>query len=151
MKSKVPWKIKMDKPLTAEVKEGPEEWNERYGGKMMVIPTPRIIEKLLFEIKKGKLWTNSQLREHIAEECKADYACPLTTGIFLRICAEYAEEIRKDGNTKIPPYWRVVRDDGTMNEKFPGGLEHQIELLKSEGHEIVIEGKRKPRVSMGRK
>ncbi len=151
MKSKIPWKQKMDKPLTAEVKEGPSEWNERYGGEMMVIPTPRIIEKLLYEIPKGKIWTNSQLREHIADTCNADYACPLTTGIFLRICAEYAEEIRNEGSKKIPPYWRVIRDDGTMNEKFPGGIERQMKLLKSEGHRIVIEGKKKPRVVMNDK
>ena len=48
--------------------------------------------------------------------------------------AEYAEEIRKEGSKKIPPYWRVIRDDGTMNEKFPGGIEYQIELLKKEYH-----------------
>ncbi len=133
MKSRVPWKIKMDKPSMPEVKKGPDEWNVRYGGTLMVIPTPRIIEKLLLQIPKGKVITLSQLREHIAEECKGDYACPLTTGIFLRICSEYAEELRQEGKIKIPPYWRVVRDDGSLIEKFPGGTESQMEYLKSEG------------------
>jgi hypothetical protein len=146
MKSKIPWKLKMDRPQTPEIKPGPDTWNERYGGHRMVIPTPRIIEKLLFEIKKGKVWTLSQLREHIAEECKADYACPMTTGIFLRICAEYAEEIRNEGAKKIPPYWRVVRDDGSLNEKLPGGIEQQMKYLTAEGITFQILPKKKPRV-----
>ncbi len=146
MKSKVPWKVKMDRPPEAEVKAGPEEWNKRYGGTLMVIPTPRIIEKILYEIHFGKVITLSQLREHIAEECKADYACPLTTGIFLRICAEYAEELRNEGKHKIPPYWRVVRDDGSLIEKFPGGPEFQMEQLKSENRVFIKNPKGKIKV-----
>lgn len=137
MKSKTPWKLKMDKPLAPEISEGPAAWNQKYHGTRMVIPTPRLIEQLLFEIPKGKVWTNSQLREHIAEQCKADYACPLTTGIFLRICSEYAEEIRSEGAKKIPPYWRIIRDDGSFNEKFPGGIEAHIQKLREEGHQVI--------------
>lgn len=143
MKSSTPWKLKMDKPEKPVIEKGPENWNKNYGGTLMVIPTPRLIEKILYEIPKGKVITLSQLREYIAEECKADYACPLTTGIFLRICSEYAEEIATEGAKKIPPYWRVVRDDGTFNEKFPGGESQQIAKLKAEGHKIITIGKRK--------
>ncbi len=137
MKTKKSWKVKMEKPQAPEILIGPENWNQRYGGQKMVIPTPRVIEKLLFEIPKGKVWTNSQLRERIAEDCEADYACPLTTGIFLRICSEYAEELRMGGVKKIPPYWRIIKDDGSFNEKFPGGVEAQIEKLKNEGHTLT--------------
>ncbi|MBK9270481.1 MAG: methylated DNA-protein cysteine methyltransferase [Saprospiraceae bacterium] len=141
MKSKTSWKIKMDKPLAPEIKEGPEAWNHKYGGTKMLIPTPRLIESLLYQIPKGKIKTLSALREELAEECGADYACPLTTGIFLRICAEYAEELITGGQKKIPPYWRVVRDDGSFFEKFPGGEEQQMKKLQSEGHRIARIGK----------
>lgn len=148
MKSRIPWKLKMDKPAAPEVKQGPEEWNTRYGGTKMLIPTPRLIEKILWNIPKGKLLKLSELRAELAEECAADYACPLTTGIFLRICAEYAEELRSEGQKNIPAYWRVIRDDGSFFEKFPGGIAHQIELLKSEGHTILIRDGRKPRIKL---
>lgn len=148
MKSNSKWKIKMDKPSAPEVKEGPEPWNNRYGGTKMVIPTPRLIEQLLFQIPKGKIWTTSQLREHIAYECKADYACPMTTGIFLRICSEYTEELRAEGAKKIPPYWRIVRDDGSFIEKFPGGIEAQIKILKTEGHEFIFKVNKKPKLKI---
>lgn len=136
MKIRTSWKVKMNKPALPEIKTGPVEWNARYGGDKMVIPTPRLIEKILFEIPKSKILSLTQLREHITEECKADYACPLTTGIFLRIVAEYAEEIKNEGGLKIPPYWRIVRDDGSLFEKFPGGPEAQMEKLKREGHQF---------------
>lgn len=148
MKSKTKWSLKMDKPSAPEVKMGPDPWNERYGGSQMVIPTPRLIEKLLYQIPKGKVWTTSQLREHIAFECNADYACPMTSGIFLRICAEYAEELKAEGQLKIPPYWRIVRDDGSFIEKFPGGIEAQMYILKTEGQEFIFKPNKKPKLKI---
>lgn len=145
MKSKVPWKQKMDTPADPEIKEGPDVWNNKYGGTKMIIPTPRIIEKILMDIPRGKVITSSQLREHIAALYRADYACPLTTGIFLRICSEYAEELRNEGSKNIPPYWRVVKEDGSLNEKFPGGIAAQSKKLKDEGHEVILIGKIKKR------
>ena len=146
MKSRTKWSLKMEKPAEPEIKEGPEIWNKKYGGSRMVIPTPRLIESLLFKIKKGTVKKLEALREEIAFETGADYACPLTTGIFLRICSEYAEEIRKEGANKIPPYWRVVRDDGSMLDKFPGGPEAQAEKLREEGIRIALKGTRKKKL-----
>gem|GEM_PF-4701258 len=40
------------------------------------------------------------------------------------------------GREDITPYWRVVRDDGSLNEKFPGGVEVQAERLKEERYTI---------------
>jgi alkylated DNA nucleotide flippase Atl1 len=36
----------------------------------------------------------------------------------------------------VTPYWRVVRSDGSLNEKFPGGMEAQAARLREEGHTI---------------
>ncbi len=131
----------MQTPAEVVVKRGPDPWNRRHGGDRMVIPTPRLIEKLLYEIPKGKVWTASELRDVIAKSCKADYACPLTTGIFLRICAEYAETLRVEGQKRIPPYWRIVRDNGRLFEKFPGGEDSQMNLLRAEGHAFIRAGR----------
>ena len=78
----------------------------------------------------------------------ADVACPLLTGIFVRIAAEAAEEEAAAGKTRITPYWRVLKDDGSLNPKFPGGVERQEERLRDEGHHIdsPARGKRPPRV-----
>lgn len=67
---------------------------------------------------------------------RADVTCPLTSGIFVRIVAEAAEEDRRNGKKRITPYWRVVKDDGSLKDKFPGGAKAQAKLLRAEGHAI---------------
>jgi len=60
----------------------------------------------------------------------------MTTGIFIRIAAETAEEDLSKGRKEITPYWRVIKDDGSLNEKFPEGTEAQAARLREEGHSI---------------
>ena len=88
-----------------------------------------------------------RMRAALARKYDADVACPLLTGIFVRIAAEAAEEEAAAGKTRITPYWRVLKDDGSLNPKFPGGVERQEERLRDEGHRILpARGKRPPRV-----
>jgi alkylated DNA nucleotide flippase Atl1 len=69
--------------------------------------------------------------------------------MFVRIAAEAAEEAAREGKTRITPYWRVVKDDGSLNPKFPGGVQQQSERLREEGHHILpAKGKRPPRVDL---
>jgi hypothetical protein len=71
----------------------------------------------------------------------------LTTGIFLRIAAEAAVEDLRGGKQDITPYWRVIKADGSLNEKFPGGTAAQAARLREEGHSIQPgAGKKPPRV-----
>jgi alkylated DNA nucleotide flippase Atl1 len=71
----------------------------------------------------------------------------LTAGIFLGIVARAAEEDRAVGRTGIAPYWRVVKNDGSLNEKLPGGLSAQQENLQAEGFSIIPGvGKKPPKV-----
>ncbi|HRH99924.1 MAG TPA: hypothetical protein PK006_02630 [Saprospiraceae bacterium] len=142
MRSKTSWKEKMDKHSKPEVIKGPEEWNLRYGGEKMTIPTPRQIESIINSISKGKIMLVSQLKEQLCELNNADYACPLTTGIFLRIVSEYAMELQSQGAKKIPPYWRIVKDDLSPNEKLSGGADFQMNQLKSEGFQFELTGTR---------
>jgi len=87
-------------------------------------------------IERGKLATVGQIRERLAEDFHADFTCPLTTGIFIRIAAEAAEEDLGRGEKEITPYWRVIKADGSLNEKLPGGTEAQAARLREEGHSI---------------
>jgi alkylated DNA nucleotide flippase Atl1 len=99
----------------------------------MLIPRPLDVEALVRAIPKGRVLTQSKLRERLAADAGADCACPLTTGIFVRIVAEAAEEDVRAGKKRVAPYWRVVRDDGRMNPKFPGGPDQQASRLSAEG------------------
>ena len=111
----------------------------------MVIPKPLDVDALIRKTKRGKLVTVSEIRSRLARDNNVDVACPLTTGIFIRIAAEAAQEDLGNGKKQITPYWRVIRDDGSLNEKFPGGVKAQSQRLKQEGH-TVSQIKGKPRV-----
>ena len=37
------------------------------------------------------------------------------------------------GTGTITPYWRVVKEDGSLNPKFPGGVAQQKRYLRAEG------------------
>jgi hypothetical protein len=84
------------------------------------------------------------MREHLAAKHHADITCPLTTGIFVHIVAEAAEESAAAGNADITPYWRVVKNDGSLDPKFPGGVTRQAERLREEGHRVVAGNPGKP-------
>lgn len=56
------------------------------------MPTPLLVDELIRKVPKGKLVTVEQVRERLAKDFKADSTCPLTTGIFIRIVGETAEE-----------------------------------------------------------
>jgi hypothetical protein len=142
------WREKMDNPNLPKVVDIPPNWQKRSGPGSMLIPSPRQVDALIRSVRKGRLITVSEIRETLAAQHMTDVACPLTTGIFVRIAAEAAEEDAQAGKTRITPYWRVVKDDGSLNPKFPGGARRQAERLRAEGHRIVpARGKRPPRVA----
>ncbi|MEM2906273.1 MAG: MGMT family protein [Candidatus Bathyarchaeia archaeon] len=102
----------------------------------MLVSKPLDVDALIRKIPAGRLATIGQMRARLAKDFGADYTCPLTTGIFLRIAAEAAEEELKRGEAQVAPYWRIVRNDGSLNEKLPGGVEAQAARLRGEGHTI---------------
>ena len=58
-----------------------------------------------------------------------------------------AEEDLRMGKQQISPYWRVVRDDGSLNEKYPGGVNAHAAYLREEGYTIEPgTGKKPPKV-----
>ncbi|MCK4679511.1 MGMT family protein [bacterium] len=139
-------KLRDDKDLPKIVRptaKGRLHWKRE----TMLIPRPRDVDSTIRKARKGRLITVGQIREFLARGHGVDITCPLTTGIFLRIAAEAAEEDRAAGKKRITPYWRVVKDDGSLNPKFPGGVRVQTRRLREEGHTISAgKGKKPPRV-----
>ena len=128
MKTRISCRAKLEKPQPRQVEDTPK-------GKML-IAHPLDVDAALCRIEPGKLATTEELRRSLAASFGADYTCPLTTGIFSHMTAEAAEEDLARGIEEITPYWRLVRPDGSLNEKFPGGVEHQATRLREEGHTI---------------
>jgi 6-O-methylguanine DNA methyltransferase, DNA binding domain len=142
--SRTSWREKIDKPQDVKIVKVPPKMSP-FGSGTMLIPTPKLIDAMIRKVPKGKLVTVSELRRKLARDFRTDVTCPLTTGIFVRIAAEAAEEDRVNGKKRIAPYWRVIKDDGSMNPKLPGGIAQQTRYLRAEGFAVATQGKT-PRV-----
>ena len=148
-KTRKTWRQKLEEehPEHGKVVDIPPKMQNRFGTGKMLIPKPMDINALINKISKGKLVTVTQIREKLAKDAHANCSCPMTTGIFLRIVAEVAEEDLRGEKRKVTPYWRVIKADGSLNEKFPGGAQAQAAYLKKEGYGIEPgKGRKPPRV-----
>jgi len=142
------WQEKLadDKGLP-KVVEITDRMSKRWGTGMVVIPAPREVDEIMRKVPRGKLITVNQIRSLLAQRHGATIGCPITTGIFLNIAARAAEEAAAEGKKDITPYWRTLKSDGSLNEKYPGGVEAQAVHLIEEGHTIEPgKGKKPPRV-----
>lgn len=83
-------------------------------------------------IPAGKVITIGQIREAFAKANHAGFTDPITAGIFVSIAA-WAREQRSEDKT---PYWRTLKADGELNEKYPGGIDvrQQKRKEKHKGH-----------------
>jgi hypothetical protein len=139
------WREKLEKPQQPKVVQIPPKMS-RFGKGTMLIPTPRLVDALIRRVPKGRLVTGAELRRKLAADFATDVTCPLTTGIFVRIAAEAAEEDRVNGKRRLTPYWRVIKDDGGLNPKYPGGVDSQVRYLRAEGFTVTRQSRKRPTV-----
>ena len=92
------WREKLaddkDLPKVAKVTG---KMTKRWGTGTMVIPAPREVDALMRQVPKGRLVTINELRTALAKKHRADFACPITTGIFSWIAAHAAAESESAG------------------------------------------------------
>ena len=110
----------------------------RFKGSRMLIAPPLVYDEIMREVPFGKVITSDIIRDYLARCNGADYTCPLTAGIFMNIVAKASAE-RGENET---PYWRTLKKDGELNEKYPDGIEGQKAMLELEGQTIIQKGKR---------
>ena len=113
-------KLKCDKSYLIKILD--KDFSDMKEGQNMLIATPKIIDKYIKKIPKGKEVNLKTLRKDLASEYNADTTCPITTGIFLRIVAEaaYEEFLQKKDTT---PFWRVIDHESKTGRKLACGIE----------------------------
>ena len=111
---------------------------EKYGGSRMFFAPPIDYDNVMKKIPYGKVITIGKIREYFAKLNGADFTEPITAGIFVSIAA-WASYQRTDDET---PYWRTLKANGELNEKYPNGIEAQKEKLEAEGHTILQKGRK---------
>jgi len=110
----------------------------RFGGTKMLIAPPLAYDEIMRKVPHGKVITSACIRDYLAKKHHADYTCALTAGLFMNIAAKASVERGIDET----PYWRTLKKDGELNEKYPNGIDGQKMLLEMEGHIIIRKGKR---------
>jgi hypothetical protein len=124
------------------VKPMPPKMVRRSGPGTMVVPAPREVDAAIKTVKRRKLATAREIAALIAHQHGTTVCCPVTTGIFSWIAAHAAHEAELLGKKVITPYWRVLKNGGELNAKYPGGLADVKRRLEAEGHVVVREGQR---------
>jgi hypothetical protein len=143
MKTKKSWRQKLaDNKGLPKVGKVTGKMSKRWGAGKMVIPAPSEVDALMKRVPKGRVITVNDLRAALASKHKADFACPMTTGIFAWIAAHAAAEAETEGAKRVTPYWRTLKNGGELNAKYPGGIEGAAKRLRAEGHKVIQKGKR---------
>ena len=147
MAKKKTWREKVN-AFEEKIHEITPEWEKNLGKGKILVPNALDIERLINKTKKGELLTNDIIRETLAKEKKVLLTAAIPTGVYLKFIALAAEEERSLKKDNVTPYWRVLKPNGTINIKYPGGAERQMVLLESEGHSIEHgKGKKPPKVA----
>jgi alkylated DNA nucleotide flippase Atl1 len=145
------WREKLESQKDRKTVPIPPRMSRQWGEGTLLIPKPLDIAAAIRRIPAGRVLTMGQLRTDLARQFGATTTCPLCTGMFVRIAAEASEEAAAPGEEPKTPYWRVVRDDGGLNDKLPGGVEAQARRLRQEGHRISAASGTKPKVLLSTK
>ena len=111
---------------------------EKYGGNRMYFAPPVDYDRVMRRIPYGKVTTVGEIRDYFAKMSGADFTEPITAGIFVSIAA-WASYQRTEDET---PYWRTLKANGELNEKYPGGIEAQRQKLEAEGHTVIQRGRK---------
>lgn len=99
----------------------------------MLRPSLMTVKEVIRKIRKGRLVTLDQLREKLARDFAVQTACPASTTKALQLIAQ---------QPRPACYWRVIKKNGELMSKYPGGVEGHAALLKKEGFKIDSSGKK---------
>lgn len=117
------WKEKLLVDKKPEVKTIDKKFADIPAGSKMLIPTPIVVDDYIRHIAPGRTSSISKMRRDLALEYGADYTCPITSGIFIRIAAEAAfENYQKEKSiSKITPFWRIISPGSPTANKLTFG------------------------------
>ena len=123
-----------------QVKPIPQPLQKRLGEGLIVVPSPQEVDAVMRRIPAGQLMTVRAIAAELAAGHGAQAGCVVTTGIFATLVARAADEAEQAGEGTAAPYWRTLKADGSLNPKYPGGAERQMQRLEAEGHVVVQQG-----------
>ncbi len=129
------WQEKQHNNHPEKVEVVNEKFADIPAGASMYIATPLIVDAYIRNIPEGVHTSLQQMRKDLAAEHGAEYTCPITSGIFLRIVSEAAYEEFMGGKPlkKITPFWRMIDSKAPVAKKLSFGSDFVKELRQKEG------------------
>ena len=134
--AKKTWREKLEIDRKPEVVTIQKPYAGIAAGAKVLISTPREVDALIRRIPEGAFATLSEIRQRLARKHGADTACPLVTGIFLRIASEAAWERMLAGETGVTPFWRAVPPRSPLAKKLTCGPAFVAKMQRAEGIDV---------------
>lgn len=131
------WAEKMRPGMQHRVKTHDRDFADIPAGHTFLIATPAIVDEYIRHIPKGQVASLGQMRKDLAADYHAEFTCPVTAGIFLRIVAENAWEQMQQGKkpSRVTPFWRMVDPASATAKKLACGIDFLKKMRKAEGLE----------------
>ena len=54
----------------------------------------------------------------------------------------YLAENLSLGSKQITPFWRILKKNGELNERYPDGIDAQKAMLEAKGHKVILKEKK---------
>jgi 6-O-methylguanine DNA methyltransferase, DNA binding domain len=99
----------------------------------MLLPGPATVAALIEKVPARKLITTNLLCQKLTQQFNVRGTRPVTTQKALQAVAH-------DPSNEVA-YWRVMKANGGLITRFPGGAEDQAERLRKEGFTLDRKGK----------
>lgn len=114
------WAERLAASNGVDIRPVPEGRRGMTPGKSMLYPSARMVYDAIRAVPDGQTITPKELRTSLAEQYGAEYTCPVTTTIALRIVAEAANEAREEGASldDVAPVWRVLGSGASALRKL---------------------------------
>lgn len=111
-------------------------------GDDVILVNPSEVVTMMKRVPKGKLVTIREICLALARQHGVKGCCSLVSGIFVMTVANAAEEAATEGRKLDIPYWRTLKAEGFLNDKYPGGQAAHKRLLENEGFKVIARGKK---------
>jgi len=104
------WAERLALSSDIDIQPVPEGRRGMTPGKSMLYPSARMVNEATRTIPEGQGVSPRELRLRLAEAHDADYTCPVTTTMMLRVVTEAANEAHQRGASlgEVTPVWRVL-------------------------------------------
>jgi hypothetical protein len=129
------WQEKLDNGRKPKVVRLEKDFAGVPAGSDILVSTPREVDQFVRRIPAGRFVDPRELRQKMAAKYSAAAACPVSTGILLRIVGEAAwEEIQKGKDaSEVTPFWRVVAPGSSLEQRLSCGPSFVRKMQQREG------------------